>query len=124
MTTDQSQPTLTHGPSDGEILRLRQELAARDEAIRQLNHLVHDQPSPKHTERPEPDQDELATAVAAAKALKVEIGRLQQLLALRDEEIAGLRRAQRSPQAQQSPPGPVVASPSLARSIIRRVRAR
>jgi hypothetical protein len=122
MTTDQSPATLTHGPADGEILRLRQELEARDEVIRQLNHLVHEQPAPKQIERLEPDQDELASAIVAAKALKAEIGRLQQLLAERDDEIAGVRRGHRSPEPAATPPE-VRAPASRARSLLRRLKA-
>jgi hypothetical protein len=122
MTTDASHPTLTHGPSDGEILRLRQQLEAREEVIRQLNQLVIDHPASEFAEPPEPDQDQLADAVAGTKALQAEVNRLNQVIEQKDVEIAALRRHRQVAESVEAPAS--VPGASRARALLRRVRSK
>jgi uncharacterized coiled-coil protein SlyX len=90
MTTE-SAPTSTQASSAGEILRLRQQLAAREEVISQLNRRLIEQPDPAYEEEPEPDQDALAEALVNGRALEAELHEIRQVVAQQQSEIAALR---------------------------------
>lgn len=80
-----------HGSADAEILRLRQQLAAREEVIHQLNRQIVEQADGGQVEEFEPDQDVLAEAVANGRALETELHRLRQVIAGHEAEITALR---------------------------------
>ena len=73
MTTESAPPTSTHANPAGEILRLRQQLAAREEVISQLNRRLIERPDTGYEEEPEPDQDALAEALVNGRALEAEL---------------------------------------------------
>ena len=91
MTTESAPLTSTHANSAGEILRLRQQLAAREEVISQLNRRLVGQPDSGYQEGPEPDQDALADAIGNGRALEAELHNIRQVVAQQNTEIAALR---------------------------------
>jgi uncharacterized coiled-coil protein SlyX len=91
MTTESAPPTSTQASSAGEILRLRQQLAAREEVISQLNRRLIERPDPAYEEEPEPDQDSLAEALVNGRALEAELHEIRQVVAQQQSEIAALR---------------------------------
>jgi uncharacterized coiled-coil protein SlyX len=91
MTTESAPPTSTQAGSAGEILRLRQQLAAREEVISQLNRRLIEWPDPAYEEEPEPDQDALAEALVNGRALEAELHEIRQVVAQQQAEIDALR---------------------------------
>jgi uncharacterized coiled-coil protein SlyX len=91
MTTESAPLPSVHANLAGEILRLRQQLAAREEVISQLNRRLIGQPDSGHQEEPEPDQDALADAIGNGRALEAELHNIRQVVARQDTEIAALR---------------------------------
>jgi uncharacterized coiled-coil protein SlyX len=91
MTTESAPQTSDHASSAGEILRLRQQLAAREEVISQLNRRLIGQPDTGYHEEPEPDQDVLAEAIGNGRALEAELYGIRQVVAQQKTEIAALR---------------------------------
>jgi uncharacterized coiled-coil protein SlyX len=91
MTTESAPLTTAHANSAGEILRLRQQLAAREEVISQLNRRLIGQPDSGDHEEPEPDQDALADAIGNGRALEAELHNIRQVVAQQNTEIAALR---------------------------------
>jgi hypothetical protein len=91
MVTEPLQPQPAPGPAYAETLRLRQQLAAREEAIRQLTKRNAEEPYAGSPDVPEPDQNVLADALASGIELQAEIQRLRHEVAGRDAEIAALR---------------------------------
>ncbi len=77
--------------ASGETLRLRQQLAAREEAIRQLTLRIMEQPPAGSSDLPEPDQDALADALASGIELQAEVQRLREEAVGREAEMAALR---------------------------------
>jgi hypothetical protein len=74
-----------------EVLRLRQQVAAREEVIRQLNRRLL---SEAHTTEPEPaemDQGALAEALSDSQDLMSRLEAAHQAVADREAEIASLR---------------------------------
>ena len=91
MTPEPVPPTSAPASSAGEILRLRQQLAAREEVISQLNRRLIGQPDTGPQEEPEPDQDALAEALVNGRALEAELHDLRQVVAQQKSEIVALR---------------------------------
>ena len=91
MTTESAPPTSAPASSAGEILRLRQQLAAREEVISQLNRRLIEQPDTGYQEEPEPDQDALAEALVNGRALEAELHDVRQVVAQQKSEIVALR---------------------------------
>jgi hypothetical protein len=91
MATEPMTSITAHGPADAEILRLRQQVAAREEVIVQLNRRILERPDSGHLDDPEPDQDALAEALADGSALASDVQRLRQVAAQQADEIAALR---------------------------------
>jgi uncharacterized coiled-coil protein SlyX len=91
MTTESASPQSTYASSAGEILRLRQQLAAREEVISQLNRRLIGQPDTGHQEEPEPDPDVLAAAIVNGRALEAELHTIRQVVAQQRTEIVALR---------------------------------
>jgi hypothetical protein len=91
MTPDPVPPTSAPASSAGEILRLRQQLAAREEVISQLNRRLIGQPDTGPQEEPEPDQDALAEALVNGRALEAELHDIRQVVAQQKSEIVALR---------------------------------
>ena len=91
MTTESAPPTSAPANSAGEILRLRQQLAAREEVISQLNRRLIGQPDTDYHEDPEPDQDALADALVNGRALAEELHGIRQVVAQQKTEIVALR---------------------------------
>jgi hypothetical protein len=91
MTTESAPPTSAPASSAGEILRLRQQLAAREEVISQLNRRLIEQPDTGYQEEPEPDQDALAEALVNGRALEAELHDIRQVVAQQKSEIVALR---------------------------------
>jgi hypothetical protein len=91
MTNELVAPTSTHASSAGEILRLRQQLAAREEVISQLNRRLIGQPDSGYHEEVEPDQDVLAAAIVNGRALEAELHTVRQVVAQQRTEIEALR---------------------------------
>jgi hypothetical protein len=91
MVTEPSQPQPAPGPAYAETLRLRQQLAAREEAIRQLTQRISEELHPGSPEVAEPDQDVLADALASGIELQAEIQRLREQAAGREAEVEALR---------------------------------
>ena len=91
MTTESVSPTSTHASAAGEILRLRQQLSAREEVISQLNRRLIGLPDTGHQEDPEPDQDVLAAAIVNGRALEAELHTIRQVVAQQRSEIVALR---------------------------------
>jgi uncharacterized coiled-coil protein SlyX len=91
MTTESAPLTSAHASSAAEILRLRQQLAAREEVISQLNRRLIGQPDSGYQEEPEPDQDALAEALGNGRALEAELHNIRQVVAQQKTEIAALR---------------------------------
>jgi len=95
MTTDSTSPVATRGSAEGEILRLRQQLAAREEVIAQLNRRILELPDTGYLDEPEPDQDALAEALANGIAIESELQRLRQIVGHYEGVIFKLRHDQR-----------------------------
>jgi hypothetical protein len=91
MTTESVTSNSTHASSAGEILRLRQQLAAREEVISQLNRRLIGQPATERQEEPEPDPDVLAAAIVNGRALEAELHTIRQVVAQQKTEIVALR---------------------------------
>jgi hypothetical protein len=91
MTTEPAPSVVAHGPADAEILRLRYQLAAREEVIVQLNRRIMERINEGTLDDPEPDQDVLAEALANGTALGSEVQRLREVAAQQADEIAALR---------------------------------
>jgi hypothetical protein len=91
MTTESVTSSSTHASSAGEILRLRQQLAAREEVISQLNRRLIGQPATERQEEPEPDPDVLAAAIVNGRALEAELHTIRQVVAQQKTEIVALR---------------------------------
>jgi uncharacterized coiled-coil protein SlyX len=91
MTTESAPPTSAPASSAGEILRLRQQLAAREEVISQLNRRLIEQPDTGYHEEPEPDQDALAEALLNGRDLEAELHDIRQVVAQQKTEIVALR---------------------------------
>jgi hypothetical protein len=91
MVTEPSQPHPAPGPGYAETLRLRQQLAAREEAIRQLTQRITEEPHTGSLDVLESDQDVLADALASGIELQAEIQRLREEAAGREAEVAALR---------------------------------
>jgi hypothetical protein len=91
MVTEPTPPLTAHGPADAEILRLRHQLAAREEVILQLNRRIIERPESEDLDDPESDQDALADALANGSVLESEVQRLRQVVAQQVDEIASLR---------------------------------
>jgi hypothetical protein len=91
MTTESAPPTSAPASSAGEILRLRQQLAAREEVISQLNRRLIEQPDTGYQEEQEPDQDALAEALVNGRALEAELHDVRQVVAQQKSEIVALR---------------------------------
>jgi hypothetical protein len=91
MTTDSAQPVPTRGSAESEVLRLRQQLAAREEVITQLNRRIMELPNTSYLDEPEADQDALAEALANGSALEAELQRLRQVVSGQEGEIIALR---------------------------------
>jgi len=91
MTTDSAQPVSTRGGAESEILRLRRQLAAREEVITQLNRRILELPDTGYLDEPEPDQDALAEALANGSALESELQRLREVISHYEGEIVALR---------------------------------
>ena len=91
MTPEPVPPTSAPASSAGEILRLRQQLAAREEVISQLNRRLIGQPDTGPQEEPEPDQDALAEALVNGRALEAELHDIRQVVAQQKSEIVALR---------------------------------
>jgi hypothetical protein len=91
MTTESAPPTSASASSAGEILRLRQQLAAREEVISQLSRRLIGQPDTGYQEDPEPDQDALAEALLNGRALAAELHSIRQVVAQQKSEIVALR---------------------------------
>ena len=91
MTPEPVPPTSAPASSAGEILRLRQQLAAREEVISQLNRRLIGQPDTGPQEEPEPDQDALAEALVNGSALEAELHDIRQVVAQQKSEIVALR---------------------------------
>jgi hypothetical protein len=91
MTTESAPVTTAHANSAGEILRLRQQLAAREEVISQLNRRLIGQPDSGYHEEPEPDQDALADAIGNGRALEAELHNIRQVVVQQNTEITALR---------------------------------
>jgi hypothetical protein len=91
MTTESTPAASTHANSAGETLRLRQQLAAREEVISQLNRRLIAQPETACQEEPEPDQDALAEALVNGRALEAELHEIRQVAAQQKTEIVALR---------------------------------
>jgi len=92
MTTESAPSTTSsYASSAGELLRLRQQLAAREEVISQLNRRLIGQPDTGYQEEPEPDQDALAEALLNGRALEAELHNIRQVVAQQKTEIAALR---------------------------------
>jgi phage I-like protein len=91
MTTESASSTSTQASSAGEVLRLRQQLAAREEVISQLNRRLIARPDTTCQEEPEPDQDALAEALVNGRALEAEVHNLRQVVAQQKEEVDALR---------------------------------
>ena len=91
MTTESAPATATPANSAGEVLRLRQQLAAREEVISQLNRRLIARPETAYEEEPEPDQDALAEALVNGRALEAELHEIRQVVAQQKTEIAALR---------------------------------
>jgi hypothetical protein len=91
MTTESAPPTSASASSAGEILRLRQQLAAREEVISQLNRRLIGQADTGYQEGPEPDQDALAEALLNGRALAAELHSIRQVVAQQKSEIVALR---------------------------------
>jgi hypothetical protein len=91
MTTDSNQLVVTHGSVESELLRLRQQLAAREEVITQLNRRIMDLPDSTSLDEPEEDQDALADALANGGVLLAELQRLRQVVSDYEGEIVALR---------------------------------
>jgi len=70
---------------------LRQQLAAREEVISQLNRRLIGQPDNGYQEEPEPDQDALAEALFNGRALEAELHDIRHVVAQQKTEIAALR---------------------------------
>jgi hypothetical protein len=87
MTTDSGAPA----SAAAEILRLRQQLAAREEVITALNRRVLDLPDDGYHEDPEPDQDALADAIMNGRALQAELQQAREVVAQQKSEIVALR---------------------------------
>jgi hypothetical protein len=87
MTTEFVQPSAP----EGEILRLRQQLMAREEVISQLNRRIVEMPGTTYLGEPESDQDALADALADGRALDAELQRLREVVAQQKSEIAHWR---------------------------------
>jgi hypothetical protein len=91
MVTEPTPLITAHGPADAEILRLRHQLTAREEVIRQLNRRIIERPESEYLDDAESDQDALADALAGGSALESEVRRLRQVVAQQTDEIAALR---------------------------------
>ena len=91
MTTESAPLTSAYANPAGEILRLRQQLAAREEVISQLNRRLIGQPDNGYPEEPEPDQDALAEALGNGRALEAELHDIRQVVAQQNTEMAALR---------------------------------
>jgi hypothetical protein len=91
MTTESAPPTSASASSAGEILRLRQQLAAREEVISQLNRRLIGRADTGYQEEPEPDQDALAEALLNGRALAAELHSIRQVVAQQKSEIVALR---------------------------------
>ena len=91
MTTDSAPHISAQASSAGEILRLRQQLAAREEVISQLNRRLMEAPDTDYQEEPETDQDALADALVNGRALQAELQKIRQVVAQQRTEIAALR---------------------------------
>jgi hypothetical protein len=91
MTADQNQPSSLAGPSSAEILRLRQQLAAREEAIRQLTRRIQELPDSGSHDAGDPDPDVLADTLASSRVLESELHNLRRVVADQQAEIAALR---------------------------------
>ena len=91
MTTESATPKSASASSAGEILRLRQQLAAREEVISRLNRRIIEQPETGYQEEPEPDQDALAEVLANGRALEAELHTIRQVVAQQKTEIVALR---------------------------------
>ena len=90
MTTESAPLTSAHTNPAGEVLRLRQQLAAREEVISQLNRRLIGQPDGGYHEEPEPDQDALADAISNGRALEAELHNIRQVVAEQNTQIAAL----------------------------------
>jgi hypothetical protein len=119
MTTETTSPALFHSPADAEISRLRLQLEAREEVIRQLNLLILDQPVTPETEGEEPSQDLLASAVSSGRALESEVQRLTHIISEKDAQLSDLQGQLQAAQGAQSPRPSVKGK---ARSLVRRLR--
>jgi hypothetical protein len=91
MTTESASSTSTPTGAAGEVLRLRQQLAAREAVINQLNLRLIGQPDTGYQEEPEPDQDVLAEAIVNGRVLAAELHTLRQVVAQQKTEIVALR---------------------------------
>jgi hypothetical protein len=79
------------GPAYAETLRLRQQLAAREEAIRQLTQRIAEEPHVASRDASETDQDVLSGALASGIELQAEIQRLREEAVGREAVIAALQ---------------------------------
>ncbi len=91
MVTEFPLPNPAPGPAYAETLRLRHQLAAREEAIRQLTRRIAEEPHTGSLDVPEPDQEVLADALASGVELQAEIQRLREEAIGREAEVAALR---------------------------------
>lgn len=91
MTTDSAPHISAQASSAGEVLRLRQQLAAREEVISQLNRRLIEPPDTGYQEEPETDQEALADALVNGRALETELQSIRQVVAQQRTEIAALR---------------------------------
>jgi len=91
MAIDSTPPLTEPGHASAEILRLRQQLTAREEVIRQLNRRITELPDVGNLNEPEPDQDALAEALANGRALESELQRLRHVVAGNEAEIVALQ---------------------------------
>jgi hypothetical protein len=94
MTTDSVQHSESAQKSapEAEVLRLRQQLAAREEVISQLNRRIIEVPvGTSDAGESESDQDALADAVVHGRELNAELQRLRDVVAQQQSEIVALR---------------------------------
>jgi phage I-like protein len=91
MTAESAPHISAPASSAGEILRLRQQLAAREEVISQLNRRLIGMPDTSQPDEPEPDQDALAEALVNGRALEAELQNIRQVVGQQGTEIAALR---------------------------------
>ena len=95
MTTPPTTPSRTTDKTEGaavaEVLRLRQQLAAREEVIRQLNRRLLSEAQTSEPEPVEVDQAVLAEALSDSQELMSQLAQSRQAVADREAEIASLR---------------------------------